>query len=134
MAALVLILGLLFIENDKAFPIKIRKRKVVDLKENVDEDRRVDWLGALLVTGGLALLMFVLGDGTVAPRGWKTGCTLAYSPPTHRVLQLIIFRCHRAPNHIDFDACSIRWMGVLPSGAHGVPTADEARHLDSWEG
>jgi len=41
------------------------------------EDKRVDWLGAVLVTGGLALLMFVLGDGTVAPHGWKTGYVIA---------------------------------------------------------
>lgn len=70
-AALVLILGLLFIENDR----KIGKR---------EEDRRVDWVGAFLVTGGLALLMFVLGDGTVAPHGWKTSCLYL---PTHRVIE-----------------------------------------------
>ncbi|KAI9069518.1 MFS general substrate transporter [Trametes sanguinea] len=37
-------------------------------------DRRVDWLGAFLVTAGLTLIIFVLSDGSIAPNGWKTGC------------------------------------------------------------
>jgi hypothetical protein len=37
-------------------------------------DRRVDWLGALLVTAGLVLIVFVLSDGETAPHGWQTGC------------------------------------------------------------
>ncbi|KAI9056753.1 MFS general substrate transporter [Trametes sanguinea] len=36
-------------------------------------DRRVDWLGAFLVTAGLTLIIFVLSDGSIAPNGWKTG-------------------------------------------------------------
>ncbi|CDO78203.1 hypothetical protein BN946_scf184701.g1 [Trametes cinnabarina] len=36
-------------------------------------DRRVDWLGAFLVTAGLTLIIFVLSDGSIAPDGWKTG-------------------------------------------------------------
>lgn len=42
-------------------------------------DRRVDWIGAALVTGGLVLLVFSLGDGESAPQGWKTGCTSPFS-------------------------------------------------------
>ena len=56
----IFLLGLLFIEKDKT----IGNRK---------QDNRVEWFGAFLVTGGLAILFFVLGDRTVAPRGWKTG-------------------------------------------------------------
>ena len=37
--------------------------------------RRVDWLGALLVTAGLVFIVFILSDGPTAPDGWKTGCT-----------------------------------------------------------
>ncbi|KZS91971.1 putative efflux transporter [Sistotremastrum niveocremeum HHB9708] len=40
---------------------------------STEKDRRVDWLGAFLVTAGLALLIFVLGQGELAPDGWKTG-------------------------------------------------------------
>ncbi|KAH9895305.1 efflux transporter [Cubamyces lactineus] len=40
-------------------------------------DRRVDWLGAFLVTAGLTFIIFVLSDGSVAPNGWKTGYIIA---------------------------------------------------------
>ena len=36
--------------------------------------RRVDWLGAFLVTAGLIFVVFILSDGPNAPDGWKTGC------------------------------------------------------------
>ncbi|KAL0945380.1 hypothetical protein HGRIS_000876 [Hohenbuehelia grisea] len=39
---------------------------------STETDRRVDWLGALLVTAGLTLIIFVLGQGEVAPQQWKT--------------------------------------------------------------
>ncbi|KAG1735286.1 major facilitator superfamily domain-containing protein [Suillus paluster] len=34
--------------------------------------KRVDWIGASLVTVGLVLIVFVLGQGEVASNGWKT--------------------------------------------------------------
>ncbi|KAF5385630.1 hypothetical protein D9757_003546 [Collybiopsis confluens] len=37
-----------------------------------EEDRRVDWIGAFLVTAGLVLIVFVLGQGEVAPKQWST--------------------------------------------------------------
>ena len=43
-------------------------------EESQEADRRVDWLGAFLVTAGLVLIVFVLSDGEVAPNGWKTPC------------------------------------------------------------
>ncbi|KAI0917514.1 hypothetical protein AcW1_007305 [Taiwanofungus camphoratus] len=44
---------------------------------SMENDRRVDWLGAFLVTSGLTLIIFVLGDGSIAPKGWKTGYIIA---------------------------------------------------------
>ncbi|KAI0788398.1 efflux transporter [Fomes fomentarius] len=41
------------------------------------EDKRVDWIGALLVTAGLTFIVFILSDGSVAPNGWKTGYIIA---------------------------------------------------------
>ncbi len=41
---------------------------------STEQDKRVDWLGALLVTSGLVLVVFVLSDGEVAPRQWRTPC------------------------------------------------------------
>lgn len=42
-----------------------------------EKDRRIDWLGAFLVTAGLVLLVFALSDGSIAPNGWKTGYIIA---------------------------------------------------------
>ncbi|KAI0078556.1 MFS general substrate transporter [Panus rudis PR-1116 ss-1] len=44
---------------------------------DMNQDRRIDWLGALLVTAGLVLILFVLSDGSVAPNGWRTGYIIA---------------------------------------------------------
>lgn len=41
---------------------------------STESDRRVDWIGALLVTAGLTLIVFVLSDGEIAPNGWQTSC------------------------------------------------------------
>ncbi|KAJ7916041.1 MFS general substrate transporter [Mycena leptocephala] len=42
-----------------------------------ENDKRVDWLGAFLVTTGLVLLVFVLSQGSRAPSGWKSGYIVA---------------------------------------------------------
>jgi hypothetical protein len=39
-----------------------------------EAERRVDWLGAFLVTSSLVLIVFVLSAGETAPQGWKTPC------------------------------------------------------------
>jgi hypothetical protein len=36
--------------------------------------KRVDWIGASLVTVGLVLIVFVLAQGEIASDGWKTPC------------------------------------------------------------
>lgn len=36
------------------------------------EARRIDWIGAALVTCGLVLLQFTVSDGMSAPHGWRT--------------------------------------------------------------
>ena len=41
---------------------------------STEKDRRVDWLGALLSTAGLVLIVFVLSDGEEAPNKWATPC------------------------------------------------------------
>ena len=40
-----------------------------------ETDKRVDWIGAFLVTTGLVLIVFVLSQGKIAPRQWATPCT-----------------------------------------------------------
>ncbi|GBE86839.1 efflux transporter [Sparassis crispa] len=44
---------------------------------STEEDKRVDWLGAFLITAGLVMIVFVLSDGSIAPNGWKTGYIIA---------------------------------------------------------
>ena len=41
-------------------------------------DRRVDWIGAFLVTSALVLLTFSLGEGEIAPDGWRTNCEFIF--------------------------------------------------------
>ena len=51
-------------------------------KDNVNVvDKRVDWIGAALVTVGLIFVMFVVSDGSTAPNGWATSCTFLSSHP-----------------------------------------------------
>ena len=41
---------------------------------STEEDKRVDWIGAALVTAGLVLIVFVLSDAPTARQGWKNPC------------------------------------------------------------
>ena len=47
-----------------------------DSTDAYPQDRRIDWLGSILVTGGMVLIVFVLGQGESAPQGWNTPCAL----------------------------------------------------------
>lgn len=44
---------------------------------STEPDKRVDWIGAALVTTGLVLIVFVLGQGEIAPQQWKTPYIIA---------------------------------------------------------
>ncbi|KAI6099800.1 major facilitator superfamily domain-containing protein [Pisolithus sp. B1] len=46
-------------------------------KVDWEADRRVDWIGAALVTAGLVLIVFVLGQGQIAPQQWRTPYIIA---------------------------------------------------------
>ena len=41
---------------------------------SLETDKRVDWIGAFLVTTSLVLIVFALGQGGIAPRQWATPC------------------------------------------------------------
>jgi len=43
---------------------------------STEVDKRVDYIGAFLVTAGLTFIVFVLSDGSIAPQGWATSCML----------------------------------------------------------
>ncbi|KIM37306.1 hypothetical protein M413DRAFT_423520 [Hebeloma cylindrosporum] len=54
--------GLIYIDNDVP---------------SEEVDKRIDWLGAFLATGGLVLIVFVLSQGELAPQGWATPYIIA---------------------------------------------------------
>jgi predicted MFS family arabinose efflux permease len=70
MGVICLIGGVLSIPADPPFRLAAAQK----LSASETADRRVDWLGAFLVTAGLVFIVFVLSDGETAPNGWKTGC------------------------------------------------------------
>ncbi|KAK0218562.1 putative efflux transporter [Armillaria nabsnona] len=57
-----LVLGLYAIEED--FPA-------------IEMDRRIDWIGLVLISAGLMLVVFVLSQGEMAPEQWKTPYIIA---------------------------------------------------------
>jgi len=70
-----------------------------------DVAKRIDWIGAALVTIGLVLIVFVLGRGELAPQGWKTPCETA------RVMYCIIskFLCDRHQISLHFLSSGLSW-------------------------
>ncbi|OJT07812.1 Drug resistance protein [Trametes pubescens] len=78
-------------------------------------DRRVDWLGAFLVTAGLTLIIFVLSDGSIAPNGWKTGYIIALLIVGVVLLVLFVFWEHFLEKlHTQHDAARERWWTPPP--------------------
>lgn len=60
---------------------------VVSIDKDVpsgEVDKRVDWIGAFLVTAGLVLIVFVLGEGEFAPQQWRTPCTSLHLGPRRK--------------------------------------------------
>ena len=64
---------------------------------STETDRRCDWLGALLVTVGCVLIVFVLSDGEIV--GWSTSCN-----SRHPVICL-----QRTENIIFFKTLFVFW-------------------------
>lgn len=61
-------------------------------------DKRIDWLGAFLVTAGLVLIVFVLSQGELAPQGWSTPCKCL---STFKHFKFNTFRCSRYHRTLD---------------------------------
>lgn len=80
----------------------------------------MDWLGAFLITAGLVLVVFTLSDGTIAPDGWKTPCTLL-SPP----------RACSVRSHARTDIIALLIIGVLLTIGYVLWEAFLERKLDA---
>ncbi|KAF8340804.1 MFS general substrate transporter [Amanita rubescens] len=59
-----LCIGYISMDNDSHIP-------------NEKLDKRVDWMGAALVTAAMVCIMFVLGQGSLAPQKWRTPYIIA---------------------------------------------------------
>ncbi|BEJ15318.1 hypothetical protein CspHIS471_0410850 [Cutaneotrichosporon sp. HIS471] len=60
-----------------AFAVAIAGYFVVIPDRNLDKDKRIDWIGAGIITVGLVLLMFSISHAESTARGWKTGYIIA---------------------------------------------------------
>ncbi|OWZ80201.1 efflux protein [Cryptococcus neoformans Bt85] len=69
--------GALYCVAGLAFAVSICAFFLVPNDGSHSSDRRVDWIGAALVTVGLIFLLFAISDGENAPDGWKTSYVLA---------------------------------------------------------
>ena len=71
----------IFMFSGIAFAFMILGFFVIEEDEpSTEDDKRVDWIGAALVTGGLVLIVFVLSDVPTAHKGWKSPRELFFSP------------------------------------------------------
>ncbi|WWC61212.1 uncharacterized protein I303_103792 [Kwoniella dejecticola CBS 10117] len=64
--------GALFLLAGMAFAIAVVSLWTIPSDIPHSEDKRVDWIGAALVTVGLILLQFTISAGETASNGWKT--------------------------------------------------------------
>ncbi|OSC97829.1 efflux transporter [Trametes coccinea BRFM310] len=78
-------------------------------------DRRIDWIGACLITIGMTFIIFVLSDGSIAPDGWKTGYIIALLIVGFTLLALFVCweRCLERLHARD-DAPPAKWWNPPP--------------------
>ncbi|KAL0949948.1 hypothetical protein HGRIS_009972 [Hohenbuehelia grisea] len=91
LAAMDLILAIVSIEKDGRSP---------------EIDRRIDWIGTVLVTSGLILVFYVLASGEVASKRWATPhiiALLVIAPILLCAFVLWQFRLERVREHPDFS-------------------------------
>lgn len=63
----------IFMFSGIAFAFMVLGFFVIEEDEpSTEDDQRVDWIGAALVTAGLVLIVFVLSDVPTAHKGWKS--------------------------------------------------------------
>lgn len=106
---------------------------------STEEDTRVDYIGAFLITAGLTLIIFVLSDGSIAPDAWATPCSSLFK---FTGLRLHSRRHHRAINCRRSFGSGIRCLAMVPREKHdervfrstSFSTNYEAIHVDTSQG
>ena len=76
--------------------------------------RRVDWLGAFLISAGLVLILFVLGEGETAQKQWATSCTTSFIYLFFSLEVHIRGRHHRSPDSRHTIGWSIHLVAMVP--------------------
>ena len=89
-------------------------------QRSTEEDRRVDWIGSLVITAALTLIIFVLSDGAIAPNGWATHC-MCFSSVLWRVFvdMFLLSRHHRMSGHRSFACCSVLLVARISQSCSG---------------
>lgn len=99
-------------------------------------DRRVDWIGAALITVSLILLTFVLGEGEVSSKGWAT--PRSYPQLLQFSLSRLIYdsylRYYCASDSLCGGNGYVPGMGIPFRKPHDTPSTDEAHPLDKSKG
>lgn len=131
-AALVAVGGMITVEPDQP---------------SEEEDKRVDWVGSALITAGLTLIIFVLSEAAIAPRGWRTPCeyqrSLASSADPHLLgisefkwltLTCSHHRMSRGRRHLERDVLLLERIPLQDSRLAGeiVEGLVEISSFDPW--
>jgi hypothetical protein len=80
---------------------------------STETDRRCDWLGALLVTVGCVLIVFVLSDGEIV--GWSTSCNSLHPVICLKRIEILFYlRHHFSFGDRNFFHRPICLLGISP--------------------
>ncbi|KAF9446080.1 MFS general substrate transporter [Macrolepiota fuliginosa MF-IS2] len=107
--------GLLCIDKDRPHP---------------EADKKIDWLGAFLITVALVMILFVLGEGESASKRWATGYIIALLVIGVFLIAVFLYWqwfLEKAQNrrHRRLEVTSAPHDGQNENG-------DQARRLDKW--
>lgn len=90
-------------------------------------NRRVDWMGAFLITAGLSLFSFALTQSGLVEKGWRTPCKSSYLNYATGVQHSLRYSCRSCHFH-SFDR-SLRFLGALRRKKDLHSSAFKACHL-----
>ncbi|KAF9077668.1 putative efflux transporter [Rhodocollybia butyracea] len=104
-----------------------------------EEDRRVDWIGAFLVTAGLVLIVFVLGQGEVAPEQWSTPYIIAcLIVGIILVILFLVWQYHlervqdAAARTRDYPSSGSRYASLSHLALRWIPTPPPIMKMSLW--
>lgn len=102
-------------------------------------DKRIDWLGTALVTAGLVLIVFVLGQGELAPQKWKTPCTSLIIPCSVHCLTYAIDIIALLTVGVILVAAFLYWQHYLekvmddPNAPYSILTPPPLMKMSIWK-